>query len=143
MKILVTGIAGFIGYHLAKALASGGDEVVGLDNLNDYITACRSNQYKGAKLKAKNEQKVLAEIYEQFGRLRIRKPVRMVYRWYEKDRRRDLDNVSSFGRKVIQDALVQSHVLQNDGWKEIVGFSDEFFTDPENPRIEVEIEEVT
>ena len=36
MKILVTGIAGFIGYHLAKALAAGGDEVVGLDNLNDY-----------------------------------------------------------------------------------------------------------
>lgn len=111
-----------------------------LDNLNDYITACRTNQYKGAQIKARNERKVLSEIYEQLGRLRIRKPVRMMYRWYEKNRRRDLDNISSFGRKVIQDALVQAHVLQNDGWKEIVGFSDEFYIDAHNPRIEVEIE---
>lgn len=113
-----------------------------LDNLNDYIAACRSNQYTGARLKAQNEQKVQAEIYEQLGRLRITHPVRMTYRWYEKDRRRDLDNVSSFGRKVIQDALVQTKVLQNDGWKEIIGFSDEFYVDKNNPRIEVEIEEV-
>ena len=110
-----------------------------LDNLNDYITACRSNPHQGAKLKAKNEQKVLAEIYEQLGSLRITRPVRMIYRWYEKDRRRDLDNVSSFGRKVIQDALVDTGVIKNDGWKEIAGFSDEFYVDKKNPRIEVEI----
>ena len=36
MKILVTGAAGFIGYHLTKALAERGDEVVGIDNLNHY-----------------------------------------------------------------------------------------------------------
>jgi len=36
MKILVTGTAGFIGYHLAKKLLMRGDEVVGLDNINDY-----------------------------------------------------------------------------------------------------------
>lgn len=114
-----------------------------LDNLNDYITACRTNQYKGAKLKASNEHKVLASIYEQFGRLRIKKPVKMRYRWYEKNKRRDLDNISSFGRKVIQDALVQAHTLENDGWKNIIQFSDEFFVDANNPRIEVDIEEVT
>ncbi len=34
-KILVTGTAGFIGYHLAKKLLERGDEVVGLDNIND------------------------------------------------------------------------------------------------------------
>ena len=36
MRILVTGAAGFIGYHTAKALAARGEEVVGIDNLNDY-----------------------------------------------------------------------------------------------------------
>ncbi|MBE0515370.1 NAD-dependent epimerase [Sulfurimonas sp.] len=36
MKILVTGTAGFIGYHLAKKLLERGDEVVGLDIINDY-----------------------------------------------------------------------------------------------------------
>lgn len=36
MKILVTGTAGFIGFHLAKKLLERGDEVVGLDNINYY-----------------------------------------------------------------------------------------------------------
>ena len=36
MKILVTGTAGFIGYHLANRLIARGDEVLGLDCINDY-----------------------------------------------------------------------------------------------------------
>ena len=36
MKILVTGAAGFIGSNLLGRLASRGDEVIGLDNINDY-----------------------------------------------------------------------------------------------------------
>jgi UDP-glucuronate 4-epimerase len=36
MKVLVTGTAGFIGSHVAQVLLARGDEVVGLDNLNDY-----------------------------------------------------------------------------------------------------------
>ena len=112
-----------------------------LNNLNDYTNACRTHRQKGGQMKHKNEQKVLQAIYEQLPRIRIRKPVTIAYIWYEKDRRRDLDIVSSFGRKVIQDALVDAGVLKNDGWKEIRGFSDRFAVDADNPRIEVEIEE--
>ena len=35
MKILITGTAGFIGFHLAKKLLERGDTVVGIDNIND------------------------------------------------------------------------------------------------------------
>ena len=36
MNVLVTGAAGFIGFHVAQKLLARGDRVVGLDNLNDY-----------------------------------------------------------------------------------------------------------
>jgi UDP-glucuronate 4-epimerase len=36
MKVLVTGVAGFIGFHTAARLIDRGDDVVGVDNLNDY-----------------------------------------------------------------------------------------------------------
>lgn len=113
-----------------------------LDNLNDYITADRTNRYKGAAMKARNEALVKVAIKQQMRSIRIERPVYMEYTWYERNKRRDLDNISSFGRKVIQDALVQTRVLVNDGWNEIVGFSDQFYVDAANPRIEVLIREV-
>ncbi|MGH6791833.1 MAG: NAD-dependent epimerase [Methyloceanibacter sp.] len=36
MKVLLTGAAGFIGFHVGMALATRGDTVIGIDNLNDY-----------------------------------------------------------------------------------------------------------
>ncbi|MCW8193267.1 NAD-dependent epimerase [Proteobacteria bacterium 005FR1] len=36
MKVLVTGAAGFIGFHLSRVLLARGDQVVGIDSLNDY-----------------------------------------------------------------------------------------------------------
>ena len=36
MRVMVTGAAGFIGFHLSRTLLDRGDDVVGLDNLNDY-----------------------------------------------------------------------------------------------------------
>ena len=36
MTVLVTGVAGFIGMHVVRALSERGDRVLGIDNLNDY-----------------------------------------------------------------------------------------------------------
>lgn len=38
MRVLVTGAAGFIGFHLIRLLTARGDSVVGIDNLNDYYS---------------------------------------------------------------------------------------------------------
>lgn len=46
-KVLITGMAGFIGHHLAKLLVKSNYEVVGLDNINDYYDP----QLKYARLK--------------------------------------------------------------------------------------------
>ena len=52
MRILVTGAAGFIGFHLANKLLARGDEVVGLDNLNAYYDV-RLKEARLDRLKAK------------------------------------------------------------------------------------------
>lgn len=41
MKLLLTGVAGFIGSHLARALLLAGHKVIGIDNLNDYYSVER------------------------------------------------------------------------------------------------------
>ncbi len=92
-------------------------------------------------MKRESEDIVIWAAKEQLRGVRIEKPVYMEYIWYETGKRRDKDNVSSFGRKVIQDALVKCGVLKDDGWKEIVGFSDRFYVDKKNSRIEVLIKE--
>lgn len=112
-----------------------------LPGLNEYIAAERANRYKGAQMKRDAQAVVAVEVQRQLRGVRFSRPVRIAYTWIEKDRRRDLDNVSSFGRKVIQDALVACHVLNDDGWGEIAGFSDAFGVDKKRPRIVVEIEE--
>lgn len=112
-----------------------------LPGLNDYIAAERSNRHKAAKMKADYGNIVACEIRRCLGRMHIDRPVFMEYLWVEKNKRRDLDNIT-FGRKIIQDSLVQCGVLKDDGWKYVVGFSDRFEVDRDNPRIEVLIREV-
>jgi UDP-glucuronate 4-epimerase len=75
LKVLVTGAAGFIGAALSKTLAQRGDEVLGLDNLNDYYDV----SLKKARLKELEgfddfqfekidlaDREVLSQIYKKF-----------------------------------------------------------------------------
>ena len=112
-----------------------------LNNLNDLIAAERTNRFKAAKMKRDDEQTVLWACKGCLRGWKASGPVRMHYKWYEPNTRRDMDNISSYGRKVIQDALVKGGYLENDGWKQIIGFDDEFYVDKKVPRVEVWIEE--
>jgi Holliday junction resolvase RusA-like endonuclease len=112
-----------------------------LPNLNDYTKACRSNKFAGAEMKKKAERIITYYIKQQLKDVSIKGKARLAFRWYEANKRRDLDNIC-FAKKFILDALVSNEVIFADSWKGVVGFTDEFFIDKTNPRIEVDIEEV-
>ncbi|GFD96221.1 NAD-dependent epimerase [Tenacibaculum mesophilum] len=59
MKILVTGAAGFIGFHLSQKLLELGHTVVGIDNINDYYDV----NLKYARLKELGVERKSAEVY--------------------------------------------------------------------------------
>ena len=67
MKILVTGAAGFIGYHASKHLCESGDEVIGIDNLNDYYDRKLKNERLRQLLSYKNFRFVKMDISDRFG----------------------------------------------------------------------------
>lgn len=120
-----------------------------MPNLNDYLhgerIAIRKNgkfTTKGNAMKQEYQRKVVSAVRSQLRGIHIDKPVKIYYTFYEENRKRDLDNISAFAHKVIQDGLVKGGLLENDGWKNIIGFSDDFFVDKDNPRIEVTIREV-
>lgn len=120
-----------------------------LPNLNDYIAAdrilvrnaghCFS---KGNELKQRTQKGVQKAIRRDIGHLVIKCPIKIIYRFYEPNKRRDKDNVAAFAMKVIQDALVKEKIIKNDGWREIESFECLFDVDKNNPRIEVELQEL-
>lgn len=121
-----------------------------MPNLNDYLSAERikfktmygKTNTKGNEMKQKWTQYSIVYIRKSVKSLKIEKPVKLYYKFYEPNMKRDLDNIASFAMKVIQDSLVKAGVLQNDGWKWIKGFDCEFDVDARNPRIEITITEV-
>ena len=120
-----------------------------LPGLNDYLKAERKFTRRGGTahsvgndMKQEHQMIICNAIRQKLKRLKIQRPVHISYRFYEPNRRRDLDNIAGVAHKFIQDSLVCCGVLENDGWDQITGFSDAFFVDRHNPRIEVTIQEV-
>jgi UDP-glucuronate 4-epimerase len=82
MKILVTGTAGFIGFHTAKRLLERGDEVIGLDNVNDYYDV-RLKHARMAQLDAfSNYRFVRADVADRqtiAGLFKEHRPARVIH----------------------------------------------------------------
>lgn len=114
-----------------------------LDGLNDYTAANRTNPNKGGRVKKVNESIVIMCIRQQLRGVHIQRPVMIYYRFFEKDMRRDGDNILSCGTKFIQDSLTKTKVLQEDNRKCIPHFYHDVLVDKENPRIEVTITELS
>lgn len=110
-----------------------------LPGLNEYTKACRSGAYAGAGMKKETEDMITWYIVQQLKDVRFDAPVEVAFRWYEQNRKRDIDNIA-FAKKFILDALVKSGIIRSDGWSGVAKFTDEFFIDPKNPRVEVDIE---
>lgn len=112
-----------------------------LPSLNEYIQAERSNRYAAAKIKSATELYITLMIKNQLRGWQPTGPVEIAFRWCEKNRRRDKDNVC-FAKKFILDALQRAGTLSGDGWRQVAGFTDSFAVDKQRPRVEIEITEV-
>lgn len=107
-----------------------------LVDLNTYIKALNSNRYSGNSIKQSETERVYYEIIQQKIKPVKDYPVHIEFHWYSKDKKKDIDNVA-FSKKFINDGMVMANLLENDSRKYISGFSDKFYIDKDNPRIEV------
>lgn len=113
-------------------------------SLNEYLAEIGRNPKKcGGSFKRDYKYTVIQYLrLSEYRHYQASKPVIIHYVFYEANMKRDHDNVFAFASKCIQDALQDCGVIPNDGWKDILNFTHDFYLDRENPRIEVYIEEI-
>lgn len=87
-----------------------------LPGLNDYVNACRSHWSRGAAMKRQVEQDIIWYILAARGEGMLRPatgPVRLYIEWHESDMRRDVDNIVS-AKKFILDAMQRADIIPDD-----------------------------
>ncbi len=105
-----------------------------LPNLNDMINDARTNKFKSAA--QKHYYTELVAFFAKKAKIPKLKRVGLNITWYEKDKRRDPDNVQG-AVKYIWDGLVMAGVLENDGWGQQGQVVHTMAVDKQNPRVEV------
>lgn len=107
-----------------------------LMDLNTYVNIERANRFGGAK--AKENQTAICQRYAQQQLSPVDYPVWVRFLWITPDKRKDPDNVA-FAKKFIMDGLVNAGILENDGRRQVAGFTDDFEVSAKEPRVEVYI----
>lgn len=93
-----------------------------LPSLNEYIRACRSNKYVGAKFKKQIEEDISWFLLNM---PKYDKPIKIHFHWIEGNKRRDLDNIC-FAKKFILDTMVKMGKLKDDNRNYVYAFTDTF-----------------
>ena len=109
-----------------------------LPGLNEVVAAAKRHfgSYSSDKKRYTELVSLYARKMPQYGKINI------TITWIEKNEKRDKDNISGGGTKFILDGLVLARVILNDTWKYIGNITHRYEVDKQNPRIEVELEEV-
>lgn len=111
-----------------------------LPGLNEYINASKRHRGRnnaGNIMKQQCQAYIAGFIPKEFMGMMIDTPCTIMFTFYEKNMKRDPDNISATAHKFILDTLVQCRVLKNDGMKIVTAMLDDWIVDRENPRINV------
>lgn len=111
-----------------------------LPGLNEIIQAAKTNAMTYREMKQTYTELVAWEVIRQ--KIPPLGKANFDIVWICPNKRHDKDNTVA-GQKFIFDGLVASHRITNDGWADIGKVTHEFQVDKLNPRIEIEITEVT
>lgn len=109
-----------------------------LPSLNEHDNANRANRYGGASMKKRATGQCSLYVKKAIneGFKVERQPMDLKFTWYAKDRRKDKDNIA-FAVKYIFDGMVDAGLIENDGWKQVGNWENEFEVDKGNPRVEI------
>ena len=113
-------------------------------SLNQYLQEIGKNPRAGGKLKKDYMMIACNAIRRDLRGFKTKKPIILHYKFFEplKGQLRDLGNIFSMADKVIEDALQECKVIENDDPHHVKGFTHEFYYTSRTPFIRVEIEEV-
>lgn len=113
-----------------------------LPGMNEYQAACRRHRMAGAAMKKTAMEQCMWQMIAEKRKGTYFECCDIEIKFVEKDRRRDKDNISGFGDKVILDALQKMNIIPNDGWRQVNDIHNSYGVDKTNPRIEVTLTEV-
>jgi len=99
-----------------------------LPGMNELIAAAKGAGGRGAGYaRLKRDWTNIVQAIAQAKKLpAFPRRVVLEFRWFEKDRRRDPDNVAAGGRKLVLDGLVAAGVLKGDSWRYVQSWTDRF-----------------
>ena len=130
-----------IGYEIKKPEGNNDKLIIygELPTMNQIINQAKGHWDKYRRMKEEIDNTVAWHAHEQ--KIKFYESVELVITYYMKNKRCDPDNIIS-SKKFILDGLRKAGVIEDDGWEQIKGFTEEWKVDKNNPRIEILFKEV-